>query len=307
MKKTRPMLRWAGIVVLGAVFTLNGSLVWAEQAAAPTTAPGKPDQITIKTLAAFEKLELPPVTFLHDKHTQALAKENKGCETCHYAEDNKLSFTFLRRKTTRPEDIKDIYHAKCIGCHAQQAAAGKKAGPQDGFCRSCHNADLPGATARVDAGMDKVLHYRHLASKDITPAAAGQDNCNACHHKYDQAAKKLVSDKGQEGSCRYCHLGQPRDKVRSLQQASHEQCLACHQDLAKKGAKGPLPVTCGGCHSAEAQAAVAKQNQDFVAKLPNREIPRLQRGQPDATLVMFDQKSRQGAKGQNRLDAAGSL
>ena len=126
MKKTRPMLRWAGIVVLGVMFCVNGSPVWAEQTAAPTTAPGKPDQITINTLAAFEKLELPPVTYFHDKHTEALAKENKGCDTCHYVEDNKLSFTYLRRKTTRPEDIKDIYHANCIGCHAQQAAAGKE-------------------------------------------------------------------------------------------------------------------------------------------------------------------------------------
>ena len=117
MKKTRPMLRWAGIDGAGRVFICNGSPAKAEQAAAPTPAPGKPDQITIKTLAAFEKLELPPVTYFHDKHTQALAKENKGCETCHYVEDNKLSFTYLRRKTTRPEDIKDIYHANCIGCH----------------------------------------------------------------------------------------------------------------------------------------------------------------------------------------------
>ncbi len=129
MKKTRPMLRWAGIVVLGVMFSASGSPVWAEQTAAPATAPGKPDQITITTLAAFGKLELPPVTYLHDVHTQALAKENKGCETCHYVADNKLSFTYLRRPNARHEDIKDIYHANCIGCHARDAAAGKKTGP----------------------------------------------------------------------------------------------------------------------------------------------------------------------------------
>ena len=141
MKKTRPMLRWAGILVLGAVISLNGGSAWADNAAMPTPASGKPDQITIKTLADFEKLELPPVTYFHDKHTHALAKDNKGCETCHYVEDNKLSLTFLRRKTTTPGEIKDIYHANCIGCHNQTAAAGKNSGPQDGFCRSCHNAD----------------------------------------------------------------------------------------------------------------------------------------------------------------------
>jgi hypothetical protein len=290
MKKTRPMLRWAGIVVLGVMFSASGSPVWAEQTAAPTTAPGKPDQITINTLAAFGKLELPPVTYLHDKHTQALAKENKGCETCHSVADNKLSFTYLRRHDTRHEDIKDIYHASCIGCHARDAAAGKKTGPLDGFCRSCHNAALPVTSDRLEVGLDKVLHYRHLASKDIPGVAGDKDNCSACHHEYDQAAKKLVTSKGQEGSCRYCHLEKPHDGIRSLQQAAHEQCLTCHQDLAKKGIKGNVPVTCNGCHSAEAQAAVAKDNQEVVAKLPDGEIPRLKRNQPDATLVMFETK-----------------
>ncbi len=106
---------------------------------------------------------------------------------------------YLRRTNTRPEDIKDIYHANCIGCHAKDAAAGKKTGPLDGFCRSCHNAELPAASARLDAGLDKVLHYRHLASKDIHPGCGDQDNCSACHHEYDQAAKKLVSSQGAGG------------------------------------------------------------------------------------------------------------
>jgi hypothetical protein len=149
MKKTRPMLRWAGILMLGVIITLNGGPVWAENAAVPATAPGKPDQITIKTLASFEKLELPPVTYFHDKHTDALAKEKKGCETCHFVEDNKLSLAFRRRKTTKPEEIKDIYHSSCLGCHNEMAAAGKPTGPQDGFCRSCHNAEPPVNLARL--------------------------------------------------------------------------------------------------------------------------------------------------------------
>ena len=120
-----------------------GGPAWAEQRAAPATPAGRPDQITINTLAAFEKLELPPVTYFHDKHTDALAKEKKGCETCHFVEDNKLSLTYQAPKTTKPEEIKDIYHASCIGCHNEMAAAGKKTGPQDGFCRSCHNAEPP--------------------------------------------------------------------------------------------------------------------------------------------------------------------
>jgi hypothetical protein len=291
MKKTRPMLRWAGIVLMvGAV--ISGWSVLAGAGAAPT---GRPDQITINTLADFEKLELPPVTYFHDKHTEALAKEAKGCETCHFVEDNKLSFTFLRRATTRHEDIKDIYHANCIGCHNRMAGAGQKTGPLDGFCRSCHNADPP-APARLEAGMDKVLHFRHLDAKSIPAATAGQGNCGSCHHEYDKAAKKLVYVKGKEGSCRYCHLDKPQDGVASRQQAAHQQCLSCHQNLAKQGSKEPLPVSCGNCHGAAAQAELAKKNQEFAAGLPNREIPRLQRGQPDATLVMFQPKAGAGAE-----------
>ncbi len=294
MKKTRPMLRWAGIVVLAV--TLNGGPAWAEKASVPVTPTGKPDQITINTLANFEKLELPPVTYFHDKHTDALVKEKKGCETCHFVEDNKLSLNYLRRPTTKPEEIKNIYHSNCIGCHNDMAAAGKKTGPQDGFCRSCHNAEAPVTVARLDAGMDKVMHYRHLDSKNITGVGKDKDNCSACHHVFDQKAKKLVYAKGQEGSCRYCHFDQVQDGVINLQQASHQQCLECHRTLASQGVKESMPITCGGCHGAAAQAELAKKNQEMVAGLKGKEIPRLQRGQPDATLVMYDPKT---AMGQN--------
>ena len=295
MKKTRPMLRWAGIVVLAV--TLNGGPAWAEKASVPVTPAGKPDQITINTLANFEKLELPPVTYFHDKHTDALAKENKGCETCHFVEDNKLSLSYLRRKTTKPEEIKDIYHSSCLGCHNEMAAAGKPTGPQDGFCRSCHNAEPPLNLARLDAGMDKVLHYRHLDSKNITVGGKGQDNCSVCHHVFDQTTRKLVPGKGQEGSCRHCHLDQEQQGVASLQQAAHQQCLQCHRTLASQGIQESMPLTCRGCHGAEAQAELAKKNQTVVAGLKGKEIPRLQHGQPDATLVMYDPKTGMGSPG----------
>jgi hypothetical protein len=289
------MLRWAGILMLVAV-SLIGPQAWAGQNPATASGGGKPDQISINTLAAFDKLELPPVTYFHDKHTDALAKDKKGCDTCHYVEDNKLSLTFLRRKTTKPEEIKDIYHSSCLGCHNAMAAAGQKTGPQDGFCRSCHNAEPPVSVARLDAGMDKVLHYRHLASKNITVGGKGQDNCSVCHHVFDQTTKKLVPGKGQEGSCRHCHLDQEQQGVASLQQATHQQCLQCHRTLASQGVQDPLPLTCRGCHGAEALAQMAKKNQEVVAALPGREIPRLQRNQPDATLVMPDARDATGAK-----------
>ena len=41
---------------------------------------------------------------------------------------------------------------------------------------------------------------------------------------------------------------------------------------------------------------MAKDNQEVVAKLPDREIPRLKRNQPDATLVMFEANAGNKAK-----------
>jgi hypothetical protein len=67
--------------------------------------------------------------------------------------------------------------------------------------------------------------------------------------------------------------------------------------LASQGIQQSMPLTCRGCHGADAQAELARKNQEMVAKLPGKEIPRLQRGQPDATLVMYDTKNTAGSNG----------
>jgi len=289
MVKARPLLRWAGILVACASISFFGIEARSEQEPAKAPVPGRPDLIKINTLAAFGKLELPAVKFFHDKHTEVLLKEKKNCETCHFVEDNKLSLAFKRQKGTKPADIKDIYHASCIGCHTDMDAAGKKSGPLDGFCRSCHDA-RPIAAARMDVGLDKVLHFRHADSKSIPANSADKDNCASCHHAYDKKAKKTFYAKGKEETCRHCHGNQPQDGAMSLEQASHRQCVLCHLDLANKGVEEKGPFLCAGCHGAAGLALVAKKNQAAVAKLPNQEVPRLMRGQPDAALITYDPK-----------------
>jgi hypothetical protein len=288
MVKGRPLLRWAGILLVFASISFVGIEARGGNEPAPPPGAGRPDLIKIDTLAAFGRLELPPVTFFHDKHTDALLKENKSCETCHAVEDKKLSFAFQRKKTTKPTEIKDIYHTGCIGCHKDMDTAGKNSGPLDGFCRSCHNAEPPKA-ARLDLGLDKVLHFRHVNSKQIAAPAGETDNCAACHHSYDQKAKKTFYAKGKEDNCRTCHGVQPQDGVLSLEQASHQQCVLCHLDQAKRGIKGQDngPYVCAGCHGADGVLRVAKRNHAVVAKLPNKEVPRLLRGQPDAALITY--------------------
>ncbi len=292
MVKGRPLLRWAGFLLV--CVATSFFCIEAQGEKAPVQAPakpavqapesGRPDLIKIDTLAAFGKLELPPVTFFHDKHTDVLLKEKKTCAACHLVEDGKLSLSFKRQKATKPAEIKEIYHAACIGCHMDMAAAGKKTGPPDGLCRSCHNAEPPQAVS-LDAGLDKVVHFRHVDSKQIPPAAGGKDNCASCHHELDKQTKKLVYAKGKEETCRDCHLAKPEKGVKSLEQAAHLQCVQCHLDLANQGVKDNGPYLCAGCHSAAGQALIAKKNQEVVAKLPNKEVPRLKRGQPDAALI----------------------
>jgi hypothetical protein len=165
-------------------------------------------------------------------------------------------------------------------------AKGKESGPLDGFCRDCHNA-RPAPAERLDAGLGKVLHFRHVDSKNIAAGAGDKDNCGVCHHEFDKDKKKLFYAKGKESSCRYCHLDKARDGVKAFEQAAHQQCVLCHLDLAKKGVKEKVPVRCADCHGAEALAQVAKRDKETVAKLPNQELPRLMRGQPDAALITY--------------------
>ncbi len=307
MVKGRPLLRWAGfllVCVATSFFCLEAQGEKGPGPAKPAVQSpesGRPDLIKIDTLAAFGKLELPPVTFFHDKHTDVLLKEKKTCEACHLLEDGKLSLSFKRKKATKPEEIKESYHAACIGCHMDRAAAGKKSGPPDGLCRSCHNAEPQITTARMGVGLNKVLHFRHVDSKQVPAAAGSKDNCASCHHELDQQTKKLVYAKGKEGTCRDCHLDQPQQDVKSLEQAAHLQCVVCHLDLANKGVKDAGPYICAGCHGAEGQALIAKKNAEVVAKLPNKEVPRLKRGQPDAALLTHDPKIEDNRPGKPRL------
>ena len=287
MAKARPLLRWAGfLVVCVAVsfYCLGAQSGEGPAKTVPAPEMGRPDLIKIDTLAAYGKLELPPVTFSHDKHTDVLLKEKKTCETCHAVTNGKLSLAFKRQPTMQPAALKDLYHQYCIGCHMETAANGKPSGPPDGLCRGCHNAE-PMQALRLDAGLDKTVHFRHVDSKQVPAAAGDQDNCASCHHELDKKTNKLVYVKGREETCRVCHLAKPKDGVKSLGQAAHQQCVLCHLDLANKGVKDHGPYLCAGCHSAAGQALVAKKNQEMLAKLPNKEVPRLLRGQPDAALI----------------------
>lgn len=272
MTKGRSLLRWAGVLAVVAIVSLAGHEAYSSRAADKAAAGPVADIVTIDVIGPTGDAELPAVTYRHDLHTKAVQEMGKDCAACHNTVDGKLSLKFMRASDGSAEDLKKLYHDGCITCHAEQAAAGKPTGPLEGECRTCHNPRPVENTGWVESGMDKSLHYQHIASKSIK--AEGEKNCASCHHVMDEATKKLVPGSGKEDSCQSCHGTTVQDDVRTLRDASHQSCVICHVNVLATGAESG-PVDCAGCHTASAKAKYK------VVK----DIPRLERGQPDATFV----------------------
>ncbi|MGE4297714.1 MAG: sulfate respiration complex hexadecaheme cytochrome HmcA [Desulfovibrionaceae bacterium] len=274
MEKGRTLLRWLGIMAGVGVISLYA--IGAQGVSHAPAAPGdeeRADVVVIKAMAAYGALDEETVVFLHDKHTEALQAKGKNCDACHKADDKGvMSPRFMRLADGGHDADMAIYHDNCIGCHKETAAAGLAAGPTE-QCGRCHTP-LKVKNARQPMGFDSSLHARHVAAKALAPAESGKTNCAACHHEYDKAAKKTVYVEGKEGTCRYCHKSEVVEETRTMEQASHAACIACHRSV-KEGGADSGPANCAGCHAAAAQAKVKKLDK----------VERLKRKQPDATLV----------------------
>ena len=292
MEKGRVLLLSAGTVFVLAVVSIL-SLEAQGVGEAQANAAVRADVVKIDAMKELGALELPPVTFLHDKHTEAVIKAGKDCKSCHLEKDGKLVVKYMREKDTSVSEVKAIYHTNCIGCHTDMAGKGQKTGPLDGSCRSCHDAKSKIISAKQPAGFDNALHFRHTETKEIPSALKGEsgetakENCDRCHHDYNKETKKTFYAKGKEDSCRSCHAEKATKESRSMAQASHDSCVNCHLSLAKAGKKETGPVDCAGCHGKEAQAKIAAKNKEAVAKAP--EGARLiNRKQPDLTLMSIN-------------------
>ncbi len=90
----------------------------------------------------------------------------------------------------------DIYHLECVACHNETAAAGLKSGPT--ICGDCHVRQPRLVSTRQPMGFDRSLHHRHVQH-------LGQE-CERCHHEYNEETKQIYYAKGKETTCRYCHL-----------------------------------------------------------------------------------------------------
>jgi hypothetical protein len=268
MNKKKRLARLTRVLFMAAVCIFCNGLFGFAQKASDSSQP-RADLIYIDVMAAFGKLEKPPVEFLHDAHTEALATKNLDCTACHMTEKDHLSVKFKRIGDNDRIEVMNIYHKECIACHGDMKLAGEKAGPIE--CDGCHREKPRYTSSSQPMGFDKSLHYRH--------SEALQNKCERCHHEYDEKEKKLFYAKGKEGTCRYCHKAETSDKAISMRLASHIACIDCHsKTLAKNIASGP--VTCAGCHDLASQQKIKKISP----------VPRMERNQPDVVLLKTAQK-----------------
>lgn len=254
-----------------------------------------PGRIHIQSMQAFGELQLPPVLFAHDLHTEHMAQAGKGCETCHPKVNDRFVFTFSELEASSREEAKRIYHDRCVQCHRSEKNLGNTTGPLEGECRACHQDKQPDSAAYADAGMNLALHARHIEAE--------YGNCGACHHSYDPQSKKLVPAAGDALGCRACHQEEKRTALSSLVQApdknlfqsgvsseylatktppswsqsAHLSCLNCHIQAndSEQDAAVQAPVSCQGCHGQDLEPA----------QTSGKDRPRLTRGQPDAAFI----------------------
>ncbi len=266
MKMGNHWLRLAVLltVSIGFIYGCNfgTAITGADPAGEPR--PKRADVIKIDSMAALGRLEKAPVEFLHDAHTKALAAKNLDCTACHLTQNNRIFPKFKRLEDKDRQEVMNIYHQGCIACHGEMNLAKEKTGPID--CDDCHSTSVQYLSSRQPAGMDKSLHYAHSQNAD--------NKCEKCHHAYNETKKELFYDKGNEGTCRYCHEQKTEENRISMREASHLGCINCHLNTPITDQINP-PLTCAGCHDAAEQQKIKKRTN----------IPRMDRKQPDVVLL----------------------
>lgn len=271
------------------------------------------------------ELERPAVAFDHQRHTKALPQVKKeDCGVCHTlkAKDERLVNPDVEvfRFPKDPYDESDktnvmyAYHQACVGCHRKTASEGKESGPDIGRCGKCHVRKPE--IKRVSWGwapiFDYARHDKHVKAlakpgeadsfavaakvEIVGPLESPDRKCQACHHTYDDAKKKLIYKKDSENSCRACHKAVDEKNARSMKSVSHAACIGCHMkkreevaaEAARQGRKMLTqedkkrfgPFECAGCHGEHKELT-----PEEIAK-----IPRLVRGQKDVMDLMLTEK-----------------
>ena len=283
------MIRGISIIVAVAMasFLVGSPAVFGVGTQPKVTPEIRADIIDIDSMNVFGKLERPSVAYLHQRHTEALEKQNKDCAACHLSAKDpqtgkeRMSTKYMRLEDTSRQEVMDIYHNNCIDCHKETRAAKEKSGPLE--CGECHRPHATVVSSWQPIGMDKSLHYRH--------SKAMGKKCETCHHEYNENTKSLFYAKGKEGTCRYCHLQQPEQNRISMRQASHMACIECHREISAKNETAG-PFTCEGCHEPSQQKLIEKV----------KDVPRMKRNQPDYVFVKTSASDKEMANPLTRMN-----
>ena len=78
-------------------------------------------------------------------------------------------------------------------------------------------------------------HDEHNEMADI-------EECNECHHVYDDDGQLIEDESSEDQRCSECHEAESSGRRPALMKAFHKNCKGCH--LEKKNG----PVMCGQCH-----------------------------------------------------------
>ncbi len=95
-------------------------------------------------------------------------------------------------------------------------------------------------TVVEDSAFEKLMRPQVTFLHDEHNEKAGIEECNICHHSYQNGKKTDESSEGME--CSECHTLKNSGNPIPLAKYYHLQCKGCHQD------KKAGPVACGECH-----------------------------------------------------------
>ena len=80
--------------------------------------------------------------------------------------------------------------------------------------------------------------FRHDEHNEL----AKIEECNVCHHVYDESGRLVEDESSEDQRCSECHDLEASSEQPALMQAFHTNCKGCHK------AQNKGPTICGQCH-----------------------------------------------------------
>jgi len=83
--------------------------------------------------------------------------------------------------------------------------------------------------------------FRHDEHNELSKI----EECNVCHHVYDEKGRLVEDESSEDQRCSDCHELEASGRQPALMKAFHTNCKGCHK------AKKDGPMMCGQCHVRE--------------------------------------------------------